>query len=352
MVWAFFLQMVGASVAFWIIYALFALIFKHKLSLVLISLIIITAPIFYGLSTNVVDYSSLVGDLLAMILIVVFPQLQVRSEKKEAWRKAKLKKTRDKKRIKLEREKQLDQGLKKLDSVDDLKETLNNDDEKENLRLEREKVFQKNLSYYCKKVSLCEIFLLVGMCCLVFFSILTPIVLNGYKSEKSLNYEKVYLKSLDRYNKTYLEENNNNYHTNYFIYQKVNGEIKCYNVITRSTSSYEIYASKDELIKYFYDIEITSPPASFLSPVLFWCFTSFIVICFATFIISIVLFKLNEKKVINLIIKNTFTNLILPKRLINLEQKHKCGVVAEKDYKQQRIELLSKIIGNKIKFLL
>lgn len=352
MVWAVFWEATGVAVGFWVFYSLLALIFKHKVSLIVTSLGLFLSWYCSCYVKGVFDYTFLAGELLAIFLILFLPQLQVRSVRKEEWRKAELKKIRLKQRVKLEKEKQLAQSLKKLDSVDELNETLNDDVQKQNLKLEKEKAFQKNLRDYCSKVNLCEIFMLVGICCFVFFSILMPMVLNSYNSDISLNYEKIHLNSLDKYNKTYLEEDQNSYHKNYFIYQRVNGEIKCYQVITRSNSSYEIYASKDELVEYFYDIEIASPPASFLSPVLFWCFIFLIVICFAGFITSIVFFKLNERKVINLINKNKFTNLVLPKRLINLEQKYERGVVAESDYRQQRRCLLFKIINNKIKFIL
>lgn len=73
--------MLGGMIGVWLVYALFACIFKHVTGLIITSILGLSA----GISALVINgnYFTLIASVLAMIVIYACVPLQIRSKKKE-----------------------------------------------------------------------------------------------------------------------------------------------------------------------------------------------------------------------------------------------------------------------------
>ena len=70
----------GASVGFWCIYALIALIFKHKKSLIITSILGLVAGLGALLARQ--NYITLVGSVIAIVLIILIKPIQIKKDNK------------------------------------------------------------------------------------------------------------------------------------------------------------------------------------------------------------------------------------------------------------------------------
>ncbi len=79
--------LLGGMIGVWLVYALFACIFKHIAGLIITSILSLSA----GISALVINENcfTLIASVLAMIVIYLCVPLQIRSKKKELWKQAK-----------------------------------------------------------------------------------------------------------------------------------------------------------------------------------------------------------------------------------------------------------------------
>ncbi|MDD4157509.1 MAG: hypothetical protein PHY08_13170, partial [Candidatus Cloacimonetes bacterium] len=79
------LEIIGASLGFWLLYALIAIFAKHKVAIITTAILGLIAGISACAARG--DYVTLVGSALAVVLILVITPLQINSEKKEELKK-------------------------------------------------------------------------------------------------------------------------------------------------------------------------------------------------------------------------------------------------------------------------
>ncbi len=74
----------GHTIGVWLIYALLALVFKHKIGLVVSSVLFI----FIGIANVISDNGgiSLLSSIIALCIIGFVPPIQVRSKRKKEWK--------------------------------------------------------------------------------------------------------------------------------------------------------------------------------------------------------------------------------------------------------------------------
>lgn len=78
---------IGCVIAFWIFYALLALIVKHELSLIIITILGFIAGL--GAAVYRGEYSTLVGTIIGALLVGLVVPIQVRSKAKAEWKNSK-----------------------------------------------------------------------------------------------------------------------------------------------------------------------------------------------------------------------------------------------------------------------
>ena len=79
-------NILGRAVAVWLIYALLALVFKHKIGLVIASILFVAVGIIQMSLFG--DFLTLMSSILAIILIHFIVPLQIESEKKKQWKQS------------------------------------------------------------------------------------------------------------------------------------------------------------------------------------------------------------------------------------------------------------------------
>ena len=77
-------SILGQAAGVWVIYALLALAFKHKIGWIIVSILSIASGIvnisFYG------NFLMLISSIIAIFFIYFIVPLQIKSEKKEQWK--------------------------------------------------------------------------------------------------------------------------------------------------------------------------------------------------------------------------------------------------------------------------
>ena len=73
-------MLLGAMVGYWCIYALIALIFKHKVSIIVTTILGIIAGISSAIARN--DYATLLASIIGSICVIFIKQIQVKSDLK------------------------------------------------------------------------------------------------------------------------------------------------------------------------------------------------------------------------------------------------------------------------------
>lgn len=76
--------LLGYAIGVWLIYALFALVFKHKIGLVITTVLYVFSGIANVIAENGV--SPLISSIIAVCIIGFVPPIQVRSKRKEEWK--------------------------------------------------------------------------------------------------------------------------------------------------------------------------------------------------------------------------------------------------------------------------
>lgn len=80
----------GGAIVVWIIYVFFAIWFKHKIGVIITSIIFVSSS-FTGIIYDG-DFSGLISTILAIALICSIVPLQIRSKRKERWKQRRHKK--------------------------------------------------------------------------------------------------------------------------------------------------------------------------------------------------------------------------------------------------------------------
>lgn len=373
-------MILGASIALWLLYALIACLTKHEIGLIVASIWGITAGICAGVARG--DYTTLIGSLIGIIVVLFVIPIQVKSKYKAEWKENREKAKLERQREQENKEQEFDDKITystenkeveindieviELDKNDGLCPYCRSKIKKgakfcnkcgsdiSDIKEIKIKIFKANLREFKTKVIKFEKYLLISFIlfctCLLILPTTTVIVHNEKIGVK--HYETTLLNALDEYDKTYMQEVKRNDTTQYIVYQKTNGVLKCYAFTKSLNAATNGYASKGDIINYFNNLTTTKPPASFVCPILFSITLILVVGSFILSITMLVLLKYNEKKII--VKLTTESDIKFKEKLMFIanNKKYENGLISNKEYKLMRKNILQRVIGNKYKFIL
>ena len=370
-------QMLGFIIGFYIFYAIIAAIFKHE-----IGLIVSSGGMLLSIFMTHNNYINFLSTIVAICILFTIPQIQIKSKNNKEWQKKKELKARLKQQA-LENKDATITQISKVSQPD-----TNNEEEQKTQKNQKRYcpacdceikktskicpncgeditkvseqktlVLNKNIQDYSKKIRVFEKMFLISLIAFVSLSIILPISLSIHhdiKLDFNNAQEKTALGVLDKYEEVYIiEQTTSTKETQYVIYQKQDNKLLCYIFSSNHASKYGAgFATKTEILEHFENIIFEEPSIGYTSPLLLATTIILLSAGVACITCGIVLFKTNENKLINIMLKSKGTNLEIKDKIVAIINKHNQGLITDADYRDYKKTLLNQIIHNKLKFLL